>query len=111
MKSSSNAVDELDYYIVESETTNRGSKLITPGHFGTHKTPILPIPSFLDIEDFIDKLKLLTAVRLLHFRKLRGEIDAEFFIDHNEKLNRTIESTDYELQPPPPPFSVSQFNP
>ena len=82
-----------------------------PGHYGTQKTPILPLPSSVEIEDFIDNLKLVETVRRLHFRKLRGVIDAEFDIDRNEKSSSTIASRDDELLPPPPPSSMAQINP
>ena len=108
MKSAANAVDELDYYINENETTSRGLKLMRPVLYGTHKMPISPTRSSMEIEDFIEYLRLAEAVRRLHFRKLRGEIDAEFDIDRNEKLNSTMARKDYELLPPPPPFSVPQ---
>jgi hypothetical protein len=105
MNSSSNAADELNNYIIENETASSGLTIMDPRHSGTHKTPILQLPSFLEIEDFIENLKMLETVRRLHFRKLRGEIDAEFDIDRNEKLSSTFASRDYELLPPPPPSS------
>lgn len=110
MNSSTNAVDELNNYIIENETTSSGLTIMDPGHYGTHKTPKLPLPSFLEIEDFIENLKMVETVRRLHFRKLRGEIDAEFDIDRNEKLSNTFASRDNELLPPPPPSSVTQMN-
>jgi hypothetical protein len=110
MNSSSNAVDELNNYIIENETTSSGLTIMDPGHYGTRKTPILPLPTFLEIENFIENLKMVETVRRLHFRKLRGEIDAEFDIDRNEKLSSKLASRDYELLPPPPPSSVPQIN-
>lgn len=107
MKSSFNAVDELDKYIFRNETTSSGPNLTTAKYVGMHKTIILPVPSFPKIEDFIEELKLVEAVRRLHFRTLREEIEAEFDI---EKLDSSVASTDNERLPPPPPFSMPQID-
>lgn len=106
MKSSFTAVDELDKYIFRNETTFSGPNLTASKYVGVHKTLILPVPSFLKIEDFIEELKLVEADRRLHFRNLRGEIEAEFDI---EKLGSSVASNDNERLPPPPPFSLPQF--
>ena len=101
MKSSFNAVDELDKYIFRNETTSSGPNLTTAKYVGMHKTIILPVPSFPKIEDFIEELKLVEVVRRLHFRTLREEIEAEFDI---EKLDSSVRL------PPPPPFSMPQID-
>ena len=107
MKSSFTAVDELDRYIFRNETTRSGPNLTTSKYVGVHKTLILPLPSFPKIEDFIEELKLVETARRLHFRNMRGEIEAEFDI---EKLGSTVASNDNERLPPPPPFSMPQID-
>lgn len=107
MNYSTNALDELNNYIIENEMNSSVLTIMDPGHYGTHKTPIFPLPSFLEIEKFIGNLKMVETLRRLHFRKLRGEIDAEFDIDRNGKPRSTITSRDFELLPPPPPSSMT----
>ena len=107
MKSSFNAVDELDKYIFRNETTSSSPNLKTSKCVGMHKTLILPVLSFPKIEDFIEELKLVEAVRRLHFQILRGDIEAEFDI---EKLDSSVASNDNERLPPPLPFSMPQID-